>query len=36
MNDDSTNIRQEFTTELESVLESDEAYESNHKIMGKG
>ena len=33
MNDDSTNIRQEFVTELESILESDEAYGSNLQIL---
>lgn len=33
MSDDSTNLRQEFTTELESILESDEAYGSNLQIL---
>ena len=33
MNDDSTNLRQEFVTELESILESDEAYGSNLQIL---
>ena len=33
MSDDSTNLRQEFVTELESILESDEAYGSNLQIL---
>ena len=33
MNDDSTNLRQEFVTELESILESDETYGSNLQIL---
>ena len=33
MSDDSTNLRQEFVTELESILESDEAYGSNRQIL---
>ena len=33
MSDDSTNLRQEFVAELESILESDEAYGSNLQIL---
>lgn len=33
MSDDSTNLKQEFLTELESILESDEAYGSNLQIL---
>ena len=33
MSDDSTNLRQEFVTELESILESDEAYGSNLQML---
>lgn len=33
MNGDSTNLRQEFTTELESILESDKAYGSNIQVL---
>ena len=33
MSDDSTNLRQEFVVELESILESDEAYGSNLQIL---
>ena len=33
MSGDSTNLRQEFTAELESILESDEAYGSNVQIL---
>lgn len=33
MSGDSTNLRQEFTTELESILESDEAYGSNVQVL---
>jgi len=33
MSDDSTNLKQEFTTELESILESDGAYGSNVQIL---
>lgn len=33
MSDDSTNLKKEFTTELESILESDEAYGSNVQIL---
>jgi hypothetical protein len=33
MSGDSTNLKQEFTTELESILESDEAYGSNVQIL---
>ena len=36
MSDDSTNLRQEFVTELESILESDEAYGSNLQILTYG
>src|SRR4028119_1043665 len=33
MSGDSTNLKQEFVTELESILESDEAYGSNLQIL---
>lgn len=33
MSGDSTNLKQEFTTELESIIESDEAYGSNVQIL---
>jgi hypothetical protein len=33
MSGDSTNLKQEFTAELESILESDEAYGSNVQIL---
>lgn len=33
MSDDLTNVRQEFLTELESILESDEAYGSNIQVL---
>lgn len=33
MSGDSTNLKQEFTTELELILESDEAYGSNVQIL---